>query len=71
MIPKLIPKKYRPAIDHWDDERHIGNGIIITLKSGYYWSHDSHGLHVMGFDTVQEAIENLPAIEKCDCSLCV
>lgn len=41
-----------PSIEHWDDERGIGNGIIVTLRPGLFF-YDDCG--VMGFDTVREA----------------
>lgn len=36
-----------------DDERDIGNAIIVTLKEGYTFS-DGDGCGVMGFDTMQD-----------------
>jgi hypothetical protein len=41
-------------IEHWDDERSLGHGIIVTLVPGLsfnWWGHEG----VMGFDTVTEA----------------
>lgn len=58
------------SIEHYDDEREAGNGIIITLKSGYRWFFDDHGLHVRGYDTPSEAREEFKDIRKCDCNLC-
>lgn len=46
-------ERQRDAIQHWDDERDIGNGIIVTLKPGNYF-YDDCG--VQGFDTPQEAM---------------
>jgi len=40
-------------IEHWDDERHLGNGIIVTLHLG--WSFEQSHEGVRGFDTVTEA----------------
>ena len=42
-------------IEHWDDERGMGNGIIVTLHLGwsFEWTHEG----VRGFDTVTEARE--------------
>lgn len=39
-------------IQNWDDERAIGNGIIVTLKPGIYF-YDDCG--VMGFDDERSA----------------
>lgn len=36
--PKSGPK--HPLVEHWDDERSIGNGIIVTLKPGYHFYDD-------------------------------
>lgn len=44
----------RPFIEHVDDERNIGNGIIVTLKEGYSFVADP-GCGVRGFDTMTEA----------------
>lgn len=39
-------------VEHIDDERRIGNGVIVTLKPGYFF-YDDCG--VMGFETMKEA----------------
>ncbi len=70
MIPKSVPKKLQAVIAHWDDERTIENGIIIMIKSGYKWNFDDHGLHVRGYDTVREAIDDLRDVVPCDCEQC-
>lgn len=36
-----------------DDERNIGNGIIVTLKRGWFFKKD-RGCGVRGFDTMEE-----------------
>ncbi|UOK73933.1 hypothetical protein [Ancylobacter polymorphus] len=46
-------------VAHWDDERDIGNGIIVTLRPGYVF-YDDCG--VMGFDTVRAAREALRSV---------
>lgn len=58
------------SVEHWDDERDCGNGIIIMLRSGYRWSFDDHGLHVRGYDTPAEALAELKDVIKCKCKLC-
>ena len=52
------PPKH-PLVAHWDDERDIGNGIIVTLRPGYFF-YDDCG--VMGFDTVRSAREALRSV---------
>ncbi len=46
--------KNNPKIAYVDDERYIGNGIIITLMDGYCWENDT-STGTMGFDNVREA----------------
>ena len=41
-------------IEHWDDERDIGNGVIVMLKYGWAFE-PTGGEHARGFDTVAEA----------------
>jgi hypothetical protein len=41
-------------VEYIDDERNIGNGIIITLKYGFRWEEFDNAT-VRGFDTVTEA----------------
>lgn len=71
MIPKNVPKKLAKVVDHWDDERNIGNGIIIMIKSGFRWKFDDHGTHVRGYDTVKEIVDELRSVVKCDCEECL
>jgi hypothetical protein len=44
----------RHWIAHIDDERNIGNSIIVTLEKGWDFE-DIKGCGVRGFDTVAEA----------------
>jgi hypothetical protein len=44
----------RPWIGHIDDERNIGNSIIVSLVEGFEFS-DDPGCGVKGFDTVTDA----------------
>lgn len=37
-----------------DDERALGNSIIVTLKSEYEFCSEDRGCGVKGFDTVAE-----------------
>ncbi len=43
----------REWIAHIDDERSIGNSIIVTLKPEYYFVAE-HNCGVRGFDNVQD-----------------
>jgi len=55
-------------IEHWDDERSIGNSLIVTLKKG--WRFEELSEHVRGFDTVKEAMEEVRNSKPCFCELC-
>lgn len=55
-------------IEFWDDERAIGNSLIVTLNRG--WRFDDVGEHVCGFDTKREAMRAVRAAERCDCAYC-
>jgi nitrogen fixation protein len=69
-IPKYVPKKYQNRIMFWDDERDIGNALIITLKDGWKFT-QGDALHVCGVDTVQDALAALRGTMACDCDGCV
>jgi hypothetical protein len=59
-------------IEHWSDERAIGNGVIVTLHWG--WSfHPGEHLGVMGFDAVTEArwVSARKRVYPCRCELCL
>lgn len=43
----------RSWISHIDDERNIGNSIIVTLIDGWEFA-DEKGCGVRGFDTIAE-----------------
>lgn len=43
-----------PYVSAVDDERAIGNSIIVTLKNDYEFCSEGHGCGVKGFDTVAE-----------------
>jgi hypothetical protein len=52
----ILQLKENPRIEHVDDERGIGNGIIITLRQG--WTFDQLcDNRVRGADTIAEAKE--------------
>jgi len=52
----MRPPKYAQFIEHWRDERTIGNGIIVTLRKGLYF-YDDCG--VMSFSTPGEALREV------------
>lgn len=55
---------------HWDDERHIGNSLIVTLNDNWCFD-NTWGMHVKGFDTVREANTDIRAALPCRCAECV
>lgn len=59
MTPRARPGPRHPLVEHWDDERDIGNGIIVTLRPGHVF-YDDCG--VMGFDTLVEARDAVRAV---------
>ena len=52
----------------WDDERDIGNSLIVTLNYGYRFAADDG--HVRGFDTIKEAKQAVREAVHCDCEEC-
>jgi hypothetical protein len=70
-IPKSVPKKYLERIAHWDDERNIGNSLMVSLKDGWQFNIDPwQARHVEGYDTVKDAIAGLQDSIKCECKEC-
>ena len=58
-------------IQHWDDERSIGNGIIVMLKYGWAFE-PTGGEHTRGFDTITEARKATAKkqLHRCTCKEC-
>ena len=51
-----------------DDERDIGNSLIVTLNYGYRFEDEGH---VKGFDDPEEAWEEVKHLTvKCNCEEC-
>ena len=48
--------KQRQWIAYIDDERELGNSIIVTLKEGWYFVDDPN-CGVKGFDSIKEVME--------------
>lgn len=59
-------------IEHWDDERSLGNSLIVSLKPGYAFNFADtpNAEHVRGFDTVKEAMRDVRKATVCKCYLC-
>ena len=57
---------------HWDDEREMGNGLIISLKNGFAFrdNDSSNAQHVAGFDSVRDARREIAAAQRCSCAIC-
>lgn len=69
MIPKYFPQYIKDRIEHWDDERNIDNGIIVTLKHGWSFEYNEHqGVH--GFNTITKAKEGVIDAHICHCDQC-
>lgn len=48
-------------VSHIDDERNIGNNIIVTLRPCWYWA-DEPDCGVRGFDTLKELKEGVKSV---------
>ena len=67
-VPAYLPVTLRDRIATWDDERNIGNSLIVGLKAGWCWSAEGEGVHVRGFDTVH-AVRG-EKMQPCHCAMC-
>lgn len=45
-----------PRVRHVDDERAIGNGVIVTLRAGWHFDPTDYENRVRGEDTASEAL---------------
>jgi len=62
-----------PKVLHWDDERDLGHGHIITTAYGWaFWPHADERVaeHVRSFATVREAKARLRELRPCACLRC-
>ena len=68
-IPKSIPKKIAGKIMYWDDERRIGNNIIVTLNFGHCFEDQAHhvegSMSFTGFSDFAGC-----AVKECHCKDC-
>jgi len=63
-----VPHK---KVEFWDDERKLGNSLIVTLVRGWKFNEDVMAVeHVLGFDTKAEALNAVRASVQCDCKDC-
>ena len=66
-----IPKTLHRYIETADDERSLGNGIIITLRGRAFQDANTQDpLHVAGFDTWREAAAAIRGADECHCGQC-
>jgi len=70
----MTKSKADSRVEHWDDERSIGNGIIVTLHYGFSFDATTHE-GVRGFDTAGEAAKAVfkkgHLIHSCRCHECL
>lgn len=64
--------KLDKKVMHWDDERSIGNALIVTLHKGWAFraNNTSNAEHVFGFDTVKAAKAGVKSAGPCSCGDC-
>lgn len=58
---------------HWDDERELGHGLIVTLVNGFaFYPHTDETVaeHVKGFDSIKEAEAAVRRAKSCTCARC-
>ncbi len=66
-----IKKQRHKNIMHWDDERELGNSLIVSLIHGKKFSADPMANeHVRGFDTIGEAMSEVISAIDCNCDAC-
>jgi hypothetical protein len=66
----LTKPKYMMRVEFWDDERGIGNSLIVTLHYGFSFDLNDHE-GVKGFDTIKEAKEGIKNSRICKCKECL
>lgn len=66
---KTMADIHNERVEHWDDERDIDNGIIVTLRYGWSFEPCEHS-GVKGFDTTREANSAIRSATRCECIEC-
>ena len=71
---KVIEMGLKEKIMYWDDERNIGNSLIVTLNYGWHFGTGEalagDAEHVRGFDTVKDAEQAVREVSPCNCIEC-
>lgn len=62
-MPSLKQLRKHPKVEIIDDERAIGNGLIVTLKKGYSFCEATDN-RVLGEDTIKELHEQITLFAK-------
>ena len=71
ITPKRLPKKFHSRVMHWDDERNIGNYILITLDHGWRTEGtDINPNHTICAYTIKEGVEYVRDAVSCNCKEC-
>jgi hypothetical protein len=70
-LPKSLPVNHHHKVWFWDDERNIGNSIIVTLVKGWEFGTDTfEKRHVEGFDNIKDAVTAVKQSVPCSCDAC-
>lgn len=67
-ILKRLEKDHR--VMFVDDERSIGNSLIVTLNYGHTFR-ESEREHVRGFNTIAEVLDAMREVNTCTCPECL
>ena len=60
-----------PRVSYIDDERSIGNSIIITLFDHDFNTDPYNRIHVLGVDNVKAAVYAVRDSVLCHCPICL
>lgn len=66
-----MPRELNSKILFYDDERNIGNYIIVTLRYGWRFDTSGRPEHVQGFYTKREASKAVRNAVACTCNDCI
>jgi hypothetical protein len=59
---------WRDRVEHWDDARHEGSALAVTLRDG--WCFGEEGEHVGRYSTVTAAWRAVRDARRCHCPRC-